>query len=604
VSKQRNVMTRVLAAGVSALTLGGVVVGGLAGSASAVTLPSNVNFSQWSDAGFQWTTGDLNTSGTNASNYREGETVPFLIDVTSAGVGTYSFSVCRDYMRNNAYGYLSLLPYDTNRIPQLPVVATNIEAATGASQPFTGAAVGGSVHILSAHEVGDQGICAKGQRETQLQITIGAGVGGLAPIAAYVLYGGRLASPVDALPGGGFVGIGNGASSYPGATLSMGLPAAQKTLSIKVGAAAAGTLTVNDIVAPSADPGRFDLQIDGSTAGTGANVGDGGTTGVIPVYSGSHDVGAAGSGTTNIGDYTSSVICADGNGPVAVTGGSVSVPNGANVVCTVTLTANPVVVIDPTPDPTPDPGPTTDPTTSNTDPTTSSTTTTTTVPSDTSSTDPTTSSTTTTTDPASTSSTDPTTSSTTTTTTLPSDTSNTDPTTSSTTTTTDPASTSNTDPTTSSTTTTTTTTVSTDPDPVVINDPLPTTSSTTTTTAPKHHTQPSNDDGSGGDNSDVDPTDTTPTTITTTTVDPGSTVAGGGQPAQQVPEVLGAVAAQPAPASDPAPAADPAPAMAPAGTLPRTGTAVARETGLGMVLLAAGLAFVGFSRRRRQSPQR
>jgi LPXTG-motif cell wall-anchored protein len=81
-------------------------------------------------------------------------------------------------------------------------------------------------------------------------------------------------------------------------------------------------------------------------------------------------------------------------------------------------------------------------------------------------------------------------------------------------------------------------------------------------------------------------------------------VAGGGQPAQQVPEVLGAVAAQPAPASDPAPAADPTPAMAPAGTLPRTGTAVARETGLGMVLLAAGLAFVGFSRRRRQSPQR
>jgi hypothetical protein len=395
VSKQRNVMTRVLAAGVSALTLGGVVVGGLAGSASAVTLPSNVNFSQWSDAGFQWTTGDLNTSGTNASNYREGETVPFLIDVTSAGVGTYSFSVCRDYKRNNAYGYLSLLPYDTNRVPLLPAVATSIEAATGASQPFTGAAVGGSVHVVSAHEVGGQGICGNGQRETQLQITIGAGVGGLAPIAAYVLYGGRLASPVDALPGGGFVGIGNGASSYPGATLSMGLPAAQKTLSIKLGAAAsAGTLTVNDIVAPSTDPGRFDLQIDGSTAGSGSNVGSGGTTGAIPVYSGSHEVGAAGSGTTNLADYTSSVVCAGNNGPLVVTDGSVAVANGDNVVCTVTLTPN-------APDPGPggNPGSDTPPGTGTTDTTdTTATTPTTSATTDTSDTTPTTSATTDTSD--------------------------------------------------------------------------------------------------------------------------------------------------------------------------------------------------------------
>lgn len=39
------------------------------------------------------------------------------------------------------------------------------------------------------------------------------------------------------------------------------------------------TLTINKVVVPSDDSGKFNLQIDGSTAGTGANVGNGGTTG-------------------------------------------------------------------------------------------------------------------------------------------------------------------------------------------------------------------------------------------------------------------------------------------------------------------------------------
>jgi hypothetical protein len=81
-------------------------------------------------------------------------------------------------------------------------------------------------------------------------------------------------------------------------------------------------------------------------------------------------------------------------------------------------------------------------------------------------------------------------------------------------------------------------------------------------------------------------------------------VAGGGQPGQPAPEVLGAVVEQPAPASDPAPAANPAPAMAPAGTLPRTGAAVQREAGLALALVLAGLAFMGLARRRRPSAQR
>ena len=59
------------------------------------------------------------------------------------------------------------------------------------------------------------------------------------------------------------------------------------------------TLTVNKVLVPALDPGLFNLQIDGSTAGTGANVGNGGTTGAVASALGGHIVGeAAGSGTT------------------------------------------------------------------------------------------------------------------------------------------------------------------------------------------------------------------------------------------------------------------------------------------------------------------
>lgn len=51
------------------------------------------------------------------------------------------------------------------------------------------------------------------------------------------------------------------------------------------------TLTVNKILVPGADSGLFNLQIDSVTAGTGANVGNGGTTGVQIVSIGNHTVG-------------------------------------------------------------------------------------------------------------------------------------------------------------------------------------------------------------------------------------------------------------------------------------------------------------------------
>ena len=111
-----------------------------------------------------------------------------------------------------------------------------------------------------------------------------------------------------------------------------------------------GTITVTKDLIPSTDSGRFNLQIDAATAGTGGNVGDGGTTGPIEVTVGNHDVAeTAGTGTT-LTDYNSSISCTlDGGttlgvlgaGPVTGTGpGPVSVPvaNGDKWTCVITNT--------------------------------------------------------------------------------------------------------------------------------------------------------------------------------------------------------------------------------------------------------------------------
>ena len=52
-----------------------------------------------------------------------------------------------------------------------------------------------------------------------------------------------------------------------------------------------GTLTVNKVLVPAADAGRFNLQIDGTSPNAGSdNVGDGGTTGAVIVNAGSHEL--------------------------------------------------------------------------------------------------------------------------------------------------------------------------------------------------------------------------------------------------------------------------------------------------------------------------
>ncbi len=98
-------------------------------------------------------------------------------------------------------------------------------------------------------------------------------------------------------------------------------------------------LTVNKVVVPSADTGKFNLQIDGTTAGSGANVGDGGTTGAVVVSIGSHTVGeTAGTGTV-LSDYTTTF------GGDCNANGGVTLAAGDNKTCTITNTRKPRLTV-------------------------------------------------------------------------------------------------------------------------------------------------------------------------------------------------------------------------------------------------------------------
>ena len=100
----------------------------------------------------------------------------------------------------------------------------------------------------------------------------------------------------------------------------------------------APTLTVNKVVDPATDTGTFNLQIDGSTAGTGAAVGDGGTTGAVPVNAGSHTVGETAAGGTSLSDYVTTI------GGQCNADGTISLAPGENKTCTITNTRKPLVV--------------------------------------------------------------------------------------------------------------------------------------------------------------------------------------------------------------------------------------------------------------------
>ena len=106
-----------------------------------------------------------------------------------------------------------------------------------------------------------------------------------------------------------------------------------------------GRLEVVKDLIPAADPGTFDLQIDGSTEKQDAVDGD--TTGEKTLNTGPHTVGElAGSAATDLDDYQKSIRCIDTananqevlNQPADDADASVQVDSGDDIVCTITNT--------------------------------------------------------------------------------------------------------------------------------------------------------------------------------------------------------------------------------------------------------------------------
>ena len=93
---------------------------------------------------------------------------------------------------------------------------------------------------------------------------------------------------------------------------------------------AAATLRVDKACVPAGDGGRFNLKIDGAIAGTGRNVGCGGTTGPVQVQPGSHTVSETAAEGTHLFRYQV-VIGGD-----CAADGTVSVEAGEEATCLIT----------------------------------------------------------------------------------------------------------------------------------------------------------------------------------------------------------------------------------------------------------------------------
>ena len=94
---------------------------------------------------------------------------------------------------------------------------------------------------------------------------------------------------------------------------------------------------VTKLLSPTADPGRFDLQVNGSTAKAGAGHND--STGFVTVPVGGVTVGEVAGSGTSLGDYRAQVSCGSkGDGSAGATGLAFQVGYGDEVECTITNT--------------------------------------------------------------------------------------------------------------------------------------------------------------------------------------------------------------------------------------------------------------------------
>ena len=139
-----------------------------------------------------------------------------------------------------------------------------------------------------------------------------------------------------------------GPSGYsPSAWVCVGGTQTNGSITLAVGQTATCTITNDDIaprlrvvknLVPTSDTGLFNLQIDGVTAGTGANAGHNGTTGFVNVTAGvQHTVGETAGTDTVLTDYVATVSCTiAGGNPVATN--AVTLALNQEATCTITNT--------------------------------------------------------------------------------------------------------------------------------------------------------------------------------------------------------------------------------------------------------------------------
>ena len=102
-----------------------------------------------------------------------------------------------------------------------------------------------------------------------------------------------------------------------------------------------GSITIVKVLHRTTILRRFNLEIDGNTAGGAAAVGGDDTTGTIAVSPDRHTVGESAAGKTNLDDYAVQIVCVSGGQPVAEAASSsvsVTVQRGEDVLCTITNT--------------------------------------------------------------------------------------------------------------------------------------------------------------------------------------------------------------------------------------------------------------------------
>ncbi len=191
-------------------------------------IDSNFQLEQWeTDASPEWITGNL---GSTNSVYKEGDAVPFRLTIpanTPTSDNPITFSVCRDYSNGTTRGYLFL---DTFNKDYAAVAGGTISD----TEPLPNGVMSGvNLTFNSVTEVGGQGGCGAGQRETQVSVNV------TSSSPRYVLWSGHLAKASDIRPNESpvaIVGAGNSAGNYPGSSLAMRIKDSAKNRSINPGA--------------------------------------------------------------------------------------------------------------------------------------------------------------------------------------------------------------------------------------------------------------------------------------------------------------------------------------------------------------------------------